>query len=98
MISKEQKDKWITALRSGEYKQTKNRLFSGKGYCCLGVFCKAVEGINLCRGEIDDMEENQVHYERLEILFPTDTLIIMNDKGCKFPEIADYIEANIPAE
>lgn len=31
---------WIEALRSGEYKQTKNVLFDGKGYCCLGVACK----------------------------------------------------------
>jgi hypothetical protein len=31
---------WITALRSGEYKQGKRRLQSNEGYCCLGVACK----------------------------------------------------------
>ena len=32
--------KWVKALRSGEYKQTKGVLYNGKGYCCLGVLCK----------------------------------------------------------
>ena len=31
------KQKWITALRSGEYKQTGGRLREGDCYCCLGV-------------------------------------------------------------
>jgi len=31
------KEKWITALRSGEYKQTSGRLREGDCYCCLGV-------------------------------------------------------------
>ena len=31
------KEKWITALRSGEYKQTDGRLRQGDCYCCLGV-------------------------------------------------------------
>ena len=30
---------WIKALRSGEYKQTKECLNDGVGYCCLGVLC-----------------------------------------------------------
>lgn len=32
--------RWIEALESGEYKQTKNFLYDGVGYCCLGVACK----------------------------------------------------------
>jgi hypothetical protein len=31
------KEKWVAALRSGEYKQTKGYLRNKKGYCCLGV-------------------------------------------------------------
>jgi hypothetical protein len=31
--------KWLGALESGKYKQTKEKLFSGRGYCCLGVAC-----------------------------------------------------------
>lgn len=31
--------KWINALRSGRYKQTKYTLQDAGGYCCLGVAC-----------------------------------------------------------
>ena len=31
--------KWVEALRSGEYKQTKSYLRTKKGFCCLGVAC-----------------------------------------------------------
>lgn len=31
--------KWITALRSGKYNQTRSTLQDSKGYCCLGVAC-----------------------------------------------------------
>lgn len=41
-LPSEFKAAWIKALRSGEYTQTKDFLFDGKGYCCLGVACKVV--------------------------------------------------------
>jgi hypothetical protein len=34
--------KWVEALRSGEYRQTRGKLRTSKtngGYCCLGVLC-----------------------------------------------------------
>ena len=31
--------RWVAALRSGEYKQTQGQLWSGDGFCCLGVLC-----------------------------------------------------------
>jgi len=31
--------KWITALKSGKYKQTRGTLKGKRGYCCLGVLC-----------------------------------------------------------
>jgi hypothetical protein len=33
------KQKWVDALRSGEYQQTKGRLHDEDGFCCLGVLC-----------------------------------------------------------
>ena len=33
------KEKWIAALRSGEYQQGINSLRSNQGFCCLGVLC-----------------------------------------------------------
>ena len=35
--------KWIDALISGEYNQTKGTLQDKKGFCCLGVACKVYE-------------------------------------------------------
>jgi hypothetical protein len=37
MMNQYVKQKWITALRSGEYMQTRGRLRYGDSYCCLGV-------------------------------------------------------------
>lgn len=31
--------KWVAALRSGQYKQCKNRLAHAGRFCCLGVAC-----------------------------------------------------------
>jgi len=33
------KTKWVAALRSGEYEQTRAVLRSNGGFCCLGVLC-----------------------------------------------------------
>ena len=34
---KEYKDKWLKALRSGQYTQARERLKCEQGFCCLGV-------------------------------------------------------------
>lgn len=39
-LPSEFKAAWLKALLSGEYTQTADCLFDGKGYCCLGVACK----------------------------------------------------------
>lgn len=40
---RENREKWLTALESGEYKQTTGQLRAKErnsyGYCCLGVLC-----------------------------------------------------------
>lgn len=38
-MNEEVKAKWVEALRSGEYKQTRSHLKDDKGFCCLGVLC-----------------------------------------------------------
>ena len=35
--------KWVDALRSGNYKQAKNFLRSGDRFCCLGVLCEVAK-------------------------------------------------------
>jgi hypothetical protein len=37
------KDRWTTALRSGDYAQTTGVLNDGDGFCCLGVLCEIAE-------------------------------------------------------
>lgn len=39
MMNKELKPKWLKALRSGEYKQSRETLKDDNGFCCLGVLC-----------------------------------------------------------
>lgn len=36
------KNKWLKALRSGDFKQGQDFLESSDGYCCLGVACRIV--------------------------------------------------------
>lgn len=44
MSVKENRAKWVAALRSGNYSQTKEVLCDGGGgYCCLGVLCDIYE-------------------------------------------------------
>lgn len=44
MMSQELKDKWLTALRSGEYKPGAGTLRDGDDcYCCLGVLADICE-------------------------------------------------------
>jgi hypothetical protein len=42
-MNKAIKRRWVKALRSGEYKQTKGALRADSGYCCLGVLCDLAE-------------------------------------------------------
>lgn len=39
-MNKTLKEKWVVALRSGEYEQGKGYLRVGGTYCCLGVLCE----------------------------------------------------------
>jgi hypothetical protein len=41
------KQRWIEALRSGEYEQTQGRLRDETGYCCLGVLLKSIPQFSL---------------------------------------------------
>lgn len=48
--TEEARAEWAKALNSGEFKQSKDRLCSFTGYCCLGVACeifRRIEGDHL---------------------------------------------------
>ncbi len=98
---------WIEALRSGNYKQHRGSLTSNscsidlptfkgaKAHCCLGVAIEVDCKIN--GNNPDEVRLISVVGHYISINGPEQaTLIYMNDTEYKsFPEIADYIEANI---
>lgn len=97
-LPKKFKEKWITALRSGEYKQCKHQLHNNWGHCCLGV-AEIVLGLKT--------EDNE-GFILLGKKFPkaitgtvNNNLVVatlafeMNDSGKSFEEIADWIETNL---
>lgn len=49
--------KWIKALESGEYRQCKDRLTDGKGFCCLGVatdlFIRSKDNHRMANGNLE---------------------------------------------
>ena len=94
--------RWINALRSGEYKQCKNKLRScnqyGKTYCAAGVLC------DLYYKEFHIDGSFKGHYPNSEILEWVGlndgdfiySIARLNDwKGYSFELIASEIEENI---
>lgn len=49
MANIENIQKWVDALRNGQYRQSSHFLRTDKGYCCLGVACDlaAKDGVHL---------------------------------------------------
>lgn len=96
-LPKEFKDKWIAALRSGEYTQCIGRLHDDGGHCCLGV-AEIISGAKsqdtgVLIGEFPEAIQFKTKVKRDENV--SLTLTEMNDSGKSFPEIADWIEANL---
>ena len=102
-MNKEIKDKWVKALRSGEYKQGRLYLQRDNLFCCLGVLCKILNVPNI----VSDYSNNTMtfdfgkEYNRVHIPFEfreyiglpaivEAKLINMNDElGKDFSQIAD---------
>lgn len=105
-LPREFAEKWVRALRSGEYKQDSKRglLKSRTGYCCLGVACKMVGVKSFKNAQWITLETYglpkvpngipiEIHgYATVNPLVKE--LSSMNDKGKTFPQIADWIESN----
>ena len=94
-LAPELKAAWVKALRSGEYKQCTMSYARGGAYCCLGVLAVITNGPNLRPLEFAQLFINGP----LEKMVPAEVqspLVSMNDDERRtFPEIADYIEANL---
>ncbi len=101
-------EKWIAALRSGEYKQTRGNLRQGDSFCCLGVLCNihAQEHPEIAAKETNPRqylgefkstpaavrEWSGLHGGFGFIYKLNNTLATLNDNGKGFVEIADIIE------
>jgi len=104
-LGKGNKDKWVQALRSGKYEQTRGKLMSRDTegivrYCPLGVFLDVLEYPK----DVDNLIFKHAHgYLHFGLsgsteLSPTEESAItrLNDIDKKpFKEIADYIEENL---
>ena len=107
----ELKQKWVDALRSGDYEQGKGALLASGKYCCLGVLCEVsglrIVGPNILAG---DQYESDSYSKIREMIGVDATELTMRNDGSEdvfgqpdilphsFAEIADYIEANIPTD
>jgi hypothetical protein len=58
-MNPEVKRLWVDALRSGEYQQGQGALFTGEGYCCLGVLCEVAIKAGL---EIEKSKRDSEHW------------------------------------
>jgi hypothetical protein len=102
-VNPDVKQRWVSALRSGEYKQGIGYLNRADKFCCLGVLCDI--------SEVDQWDESLINnvmlYQRHNATLPpgvvdwagwdddTGRLVAMNDSGESFMTIADYIEENL---
>lgn len=100
----EWKQKWIEALRSGDYTQDNGALRTPTGYCCLGVLCEihpsmtyaGSSGYRDVNGYTVRGYPSEYLLLAVELSFGSmRRLAKMNDDGRPFPEIADYIERNL---
>ena len=90
------KTKWVKALRGGKYEQGYARFErDGRWFCCLGVLC-SVAGEKTASGVSDNWSfADEVLGRMTSGENWSDHLSVMNDSRATFPEIADYIEANL---
>jgi hypothetical protein len=58
-MKKEWADKWVAALRTGPYTQTRRTLRGSKGFCCLGVLCDLVKDEPLVQGHWQESDRGQ---------------------------------------
>lgn len=98
-MTDQQKSEWVSALRSGKFKQGTAQLKREIGdgtfeYCCLGV---AEKVLNLGSHSIENLAiSNYGESEPIFLDFDLQaSLAGMNDRGLVFNTIAGYIEQNV---
>jgi len=104
-VKEEIKDKWVSALDSGEFKQTRGVLSDGDYHCALGVLCE----LAYREGVVEKSTDLSVVSFNGEMAMPPQSVKIwagigrlganvvsgMNDDGADFHTIALYIKENL---
>ncbi len=104
-MNAEIKERWLKALRSGEYKQGQGQLHKeDHSFCCLGVLVDVL-GAKWTWNEVDGWYDPDNYarngtsgtYISADVLNNARQTILanMNDNGKSFLEIADHIETNL---
>lgn len=102
MLDKGLKEKWIDALKSGEYRQGTFFLYNSNtdSHCVLGVLC-AVVGIDGYKGD-----DSTAAYAQLRKLLPNKIVKILKEKNdgmnrqrkvYTFKELATWIKKHVPS-
>ena len=110
-MNEQVKQKWLSALRSGDYKQTRLHLRTDNGFCCLGVLCDLygkehnVEWKLVDAGIYYEFQDKKailplsvIEWAGVEDENPEiceTPLSRLNDNGSTFNEIADLIEKHL---
>lgn len=97
-LTKEVRDQWLADLRSGEFKQCRGTWNYIGEHCCLNLLWWRQTGKNFT----DRHQTFRNEFQGFAVTFNGETaddyLIELNDeKRLTFPQIADWIEANLPA-
>lgn len=64
------RDEWTSALRSGNYKQGKEKLHYKDEYCCLGVLCDLAAQKGICEEKTSKDEKGSVVFDEFDSVLP----------------------------
>ena len=85
-FTQELKDKWLEALRSGEYSQTTETLKDENGFCCLGVLCDVIDPDGWKNISSEDQEDHKFDDSWLHIHGPAVYGSAFHNMKVKTPE------------
>lgn len=88
--------KWVDALESGRYRQTREKLCGKYGYCCLGVWC-AESGQGVWSDLLDNEHQFILDHDWYSCELPTvlkESLGISGDQENRYIGLNDISKAN----
>lgn len=102
-MEKSIKNKWIKALKSGEYRQARGKLKRGSRMCCLGVLCDIIDPKGWKKNTFyfkdtynnGSLSDSVLSYSKLEEEEMNHCIIMNDEDKLSFEEIAKYIKENL---